>query len=229
VREVSAVEESECTVRRLAQQAAGLTLIEQVQLLQCLAACIEQQVGAPLVAVPAVQTPARTEGEQPSAPVTQPRPATSPVLDAITYRIIGCAQAVHRRLGKGLREDSYQRALETEFLHVGLACRPQQKIAVYDSLQYRVSGDGSSGHLLGYYIPDFVIEDQVIVEIKALSATDASHIAQVIAYLAVSGCRVGLLINFAERSLHPRRILPPADLQHHQVSTQWLWTPFHNS
>lgn len=222
---VDNVEHPESTVEQLARQIRRLTVMEQVQLLQCLTECIKQEINAVLPATACHENaPLPVPVEQPRAGMSPKRKVISPLLDDITYRIIGCAQAVHRRLGKGLREDSYQRALETQIVQAGLACRPQQKFAVYDTTQ-----DGASGRLLGYYIPDFVIEDQVIVEIKALAATDASHTAQVIGYLAVSGCRVGLLINFGERSLHPRRILPPTDIKSHPVSTQWLWNPFQTS
>jgi len=55
--------------------------------------------------------------------------------------------------------------------------------------------------LIGYYIPDMIVEDLVVVEFKALSGgLDNSHVAQIIGYLAVTGCPVGLLINFGQRS-----------------------------
>lgn len=106
----------------------------------------------------------------------------------LTYRIIGCAMAVHRQRGSGYREDTYQRDLEVHLAEAGLSWEAQKLIEVYDS---------RSGHvLIGYYVPDFVVDGQVIVEIKALSNIDNSHLAQVIGYLAVTGCPVGLLINF---------------------------------
>ncbi len=138
--------------------------------------------------------------------------------DALTYKIIGEAMAAHRALGPGYREDTYQRELEVRFSASGLAYVAQEKIEVYDSL------DGDV--LIGYYIPDFVVQDLVIVEIKALSGgLDNSHIAQVIGYLAVTGCPVGLLLNFGARSLQWRRIFPPRDVTGHRVNRQWLFVP----
>ncbi len=64
-----------------------------------------------------------------------------------------------------------------------------------------------------------------MVEIKALSGLDNSHIAQVIGYPAVTQCEVGLLINFGGRSLQWRRILPPKTIAEHQVNRQWLFVP----
>jgi GxxExxY protein len=78
---------------------------------------------------------------------------------------------------------------------------------------------------MGYYIPDFLVDSHVIVEIKALTYLDNSHLAQVIGYLAVSGCLVGLLLNFGERSLRYRRIFPPKNIQEHKINRQWLFVP----
>jgi GxxExxY protein len=93
----------------------------------------------------------------------------------------------------------------------------EKKIEVYDTSQKR--------ELIGYYIPDFIVDGRVIVEIKALSGLDNSHVAQVIGYLAVTACPVGLLLNFGVRSLQWRRIFPPKNITEHQVNRQWLWVP----
>ena len=82
-----------------------------------------------------------------------------------------------------------------------------------------------NGSLIGYYIPDFVVEEKVVVEIKALKGLDNSHLAQVIGYLAVTGLSVGLLINFGLRSLQYKRILPPQKDQEHRINRQWLFIP----
>jgi GxxExxY protein len=138
-------------------------------------------------------------------------------LDELTYQIIGCAMAVHRKLGPGYREDTYQRDLEAYLAEKGVPFVPQKLYEVFDSLDEK--------SLIGYYIPDFVVDEKVVVEIKALKAIDNSHLAQVIGYLAVTGCTVGLLINFGERSLVTRRILPPKDIQDHHLNRQWLFVP----
>ena len=137
--------------------------------------------------------------------------------DELTYQIIGCAMAVHREHGPGLREDTYQRDLEAHLAESGLDFESQRLYEVHDS------GQGET--LIGYYLPDFEVAGEVIVEIKALQGLDNSHLAQVIGYLGVSGCTVGLLINFGRRSLEWKRILPPRDLVEHQVNRQWLWVP----
>ncbi|HIC94448.1 MAG TPA: GxxExxY protein [Anaerolineae bacterium] len=137
--------------------------------------------------------------------------------DELTYRIIGAAMAVHRQRGPGYREATYQRELEVRFSAEGLSFVAQKNFEVYDSEKGDV--------LVGYYIPDFVVEDTVVVEIKALSGLDNSHVAQVIAYLAVTGCPVGLLLNFGTRSLQKRRIFPPRDVTEHRINRQWLFVP----
>lgn len=137
--------------------------------------------------------------------------------DDLTYKIIGCAMAVHRELGPGHRENIYQRDLERHFSGKNLDFESQRLYEVYDT------HDGDQ--IIGYYIPDFIVEDTVIVEIKALMGLDNSHVAQVIGYLAVTACPVGLLINFGERSLKHKRILPPKNIQEHQLNRQWLFIP----
>lgn len=137
--------------------------------------------------------------------------------DDLTYKINGCAMAVHRELGPGLREDSYQRALGAAFQKAGLEFSAQRLYSVYTDPEELV--------LIGYYIPDFVVEEKVIVEIKALSWLDNSHLAQVISYLTVSGCPLGLLINFGERSAKIRRIFPPLKISEKKINHQWLFVP----
>jgi len=139
--------------------------------------------------------------------------------DDLTYKIIGNGMAVHRKRGPGYRENTYQRDLEVHFAESGLTYVGQKNIEVYDS----ANGDV----LIGYYIPDFIVEDVVVVvEIKALSGgLNNSHVAQIIGYLAVTGCPLGLLINFGTRSLQWRRIFPPKDVIEHRLNRQWLFVP----
>ncbi len=137
--------------------------------------------------------------------------------DELTYKIIGCAMAVHRTLGPGLRENTYQRDLGVKFDEGKMEHEPQKLLEVYDS--------GQGNILIGYYIPDFVVAKLVVVEIKALKNLDNSHLAQIIGYLAVTGCPQGLLINFGARSLEWKRILPPKNIAEHQVNRQWLFVP----
>lgn len=198
--------DEDADVAEIARRLDALPLEEQAQVLQHLLADITKRT---TVQPPPLQQPASDQGGRQKFVHHQ--------LEEMTYRINGCAMAVHRRLGPGLRESNYQAALESELQHAGFAYRPQQQIAVYDMLNDR--------QLLGYYIPDFVVEDAIVVEIKALRGLDNSHIAQVISYLAITGCGVGLLINFGERMVRWRRIFPPAEPQAYLVNKHWLWNP----
>ena len=137
--------------------------------------------------------------------------------DDLTYQIIGCAMAVHSRLGPGYREDTYQRDLEVHLHERNIFFESQKLYEVRDTL----TGDA----LIGYYIPDLMVDDKVVVELKAVKGIDNTHLAQVIGYLAVTGCSLGLLINFGERRLVYKRVLPPKKIQEHRVNRQWLFIP----
>lgn len=134
--------------------------------------------------------------------------------EEITYRIIGAAMAVHRRIGPGEKEAVYQRALEAELTQVGLSFEAQKSFPVYDG-----------EHLLGFYIPDFVVEGKVIVEIKAFATLHQKYLGQIITYLNHTRLPIGLLINFGERSLRPRRVFPSPQAVEFQRNAQWLFVP----
>jgi GxxExxY protein len=100
-------------------------------------------------------------------------------------RIIGCAIEVHRQLGPGFLEGIYQDALSIELESAGL--RFQREVPII--LQYR-------NRPLRSHRLDLVVENQIIVELKAVEHLDRIHRAQIISYLRASGLRLGLLMNF---------------------------------
>lgn len=107
-------------------------------------------------------------------------------LNGITETIIGSAIAVHRELGPGLLESAYEACLAHELVERGLNVERQKALPV----SYRgVRVD------CGYRI-DLLVEGCVVVELKAVDSLQAIHTAQVLSYLKLSGCSVGLLINF---------------------------------
>lgn len=108
----------------------------------------------------------------------------------ITDVILRCAIAVHRELGPGLPEHSYQTATALEFDAEGIRFVSGRPIIV----RYR-------GVAVGWHTPDFIVEGKVIVELKAVSNFDPAHSKQVLTYLKVTGLRVGLLLNFGVASL----------------------------
>jgi GxxExxY protein len=104
----------------------------------------------------------------------------------ITERIIGCAIEVHRSLGPGLLENAYQECLLYELVNAGLIVEKQKPLPlVYKEVRLDA----------GYRL-DLIVENKVIIEVKSIEAINDIHIAQVLTYLRVSGCKVGLLVNF---------------------------------
>jgi GxxExxY protein len=106
--------------------------------------------------------------------------------EALTERIIGAAIEVHRALGPGLLESTYQACLAREFLLCGLPFEQERPLPV----EYK------GVHLDCGYRLDFVVAGKVIVELKAVDGLHPVHEAQLLTYLKLAGCRVGLLINF---------------------------------
>ena len=115
---------------------------------------------------------------------------TSGENDALTEVIIGCAIEVHRVLGPGLLEATYEAALCVEFQRAGLRFVRQAAVPIH----YK-------GEILGEYRLDLMIENEVIVEIKSVERHDPIFEAQLLTYLRATGKRRGLLINFNSRLL----------------------------
>lgn len=110
--------------------------------------------------------------------------------DPLTERIIGCAIEVHRVLGPGLLEASYEAALAIELESAKLRFQQQLIVPVF----YK-------GRPIGDHRLDFVVEDAVILELKSVERFDPIFEAQVLTYLRLSGKRRALLINFNSRLL----------------------------
>ena len=107
-------------------------------------------------------------------------------LNHITEKIIGAAVKVHRALGPGLLESAYEACLAFELAEAGLSVEQQKPLP----LIYRdVKLD------CGYRL-DLLVDGKVIVEVKAIEKFAPIHQAQLLSYLKLSDCRVGLLINF---------------------------------
>jgi GxxExxY protein len=100
--------------------------------------------------------------------------------------IIGCAIDVHSNLGSGLLESAYEECLFYEIKKSGLFVEKQRALPlIYKEVKLDI----------GYRL-DLIVEKKVIIEIKAVEAINDVHIAQVLTYLKVSGCKLGLLMNF---------------------------------
>lgn len=114
----------------------------------------------------------------------------------ITSRIIGSAMKVHSSLGNGFQEVIYQRALEIEMNLSNLRFEREFEMPIF----YR-------GIHIGTRRVDFLVEDNISVELKAVSELEDTHLNQALNYLEAYNLEVGLLINFGEKSLKFHRLL----------------------
>jgi GxxExxY protein len=103
----------------------------------------------------------------------------------LTDSILRCAVSVHKALGPGLPEYSYQTSLALEFDASGITYVADSPIEV----RYR-------DVIVGWHRPDFIVDNKVVVELKAVATIDPVHSKQVMTYLRVTHLRVGLLLNF---------------------------------
>ena len=114
----------------------------------------------------------------------------------LTSKIIGCAMKVHSALGNGFQEVIYQRALEIEMADVGLSFSREHEMPIYYNQQQ-----------IGTRRVDFLVEDVVSVELKAITKMEDVHLAQAINYLEAYNIEIGLLINFGAKSLEFKRLI----------------------
>lgn len=114
----------------------------------------------------------------------------------LVYQIVGCALAVINELGHGLREKTYEKALCVEFDHQAIKYNQQSTFPVY----YR-------NQLVDEFIPDLIVENRIIIEIKTVEAFADEHRGQLINYLRITKQKVGLLLNFKHPKLQWERLV----------------------
>ena len=116
-------------------------------------------------------------------------------LEQITEKIIGCAYKVANTLGNGFLEKVYENALAHEIRKTGLTVEQQSPVPVmYD------------GVVVGDYVADLIVSDNVLIELKAVKELDNVHKAQCINYLKATGMKLCLLINFGQEKVQIKRI-----------------------
>jgi GxxExxY protein len=120
----------------------------------------------------------------------------------ITDAIIAAAVAVHRELGPGFLETVYEQALAVEFAMRGIAFVRQKSIPLF----YR-------DHQIGEHRIDFLVEDKIIVELKAIEALEKVHFAIVRSYLKAAGLSDGLILNFSSMPLTVKRVCRERDFE----------------
>jgi GxxExxY protein len=120
------------------------------------------------------------------------------MIDEITYKINGCAMKVHNTLGNGFQEVIYQRCLAIEMKAAGLSYEREKEQTIY-----------YQGFEVGTRRADFIVENKIIVELKALINLEDVHLAQAKNYVVAYNFPVGLLINFGATSLQFKKIYNP--------------------
>ncbi len=114
-----------------------------------------------------------------------------------SYEIIGICMEVHRILGKGFLEIVYKDALEYEFKSKNIFYEREKKYEI----DYK-------GIILSHcFYADFVINNNIILEVKSQKDIVEEHYKWVINYLAISKCKIGLIVNFGENSLKTKRVI----------------------
>ena len=119
----------------------------------------------------------------------------SMLYEDLTKTIIGCAMRVHAELKSGFQEKIYQTALEIELRFNNISFVAEREMDIF----YR-------NQVIGKRRVDFLIENKIVVEIKAVSKLEDIHLAQALNYLECMNLSVGLLINFGAQSLEFKRL-----------------------
>ena len=114
--------------------------------------------------------------------------------EKITEKIIGCAFTVFNQMGSGYLESVYERCMLIELKRAGLYAKSQHPIKVLYENQ-----------IVGEFISDLIVEESIIVELKAISQLTKIHEAQLVNYLVSTGKDIGLLINFGPEKVQIKR------------------------
>jgi len=117
-------------------------------------------------------------------------------LSELTFALNGCAMDVLNKVGHGFHEKIYENALAVAFKNRGISFEQQKSFDVLYENQK-----------VGIFIPDFVIEDKIIIESKVIPKISDIEKGQVINYLKATGLRLGLIMNFKEPTLEWKRII----------------------
>jgi GxxExxY protein len=117
----------------------------------------------------------------------------------ITGRILGCFFRVHRLLGHGHLESVYERAMEVALLDEGLNVRRQVPVQVF-----------FEGAEVGHFYADLIVEDCVLLELKAAACISGAHEAQTLNYLCASKLEIGFVLNFGVKAEFHRFVGPEA-------------------
>ena len=114
----------------------------------------------------------------------------------LAYRIVGLAMEVYNELGYGFLEKVYENAMMIQFTNTKISAAQQEQVPVY----FR-------DKLVGHYVADILVEDKIILELKAAQAISNAHRAQALNYLKATGLRLAIILNFAKEKLEYERLV----------------------
>jgi GxxExxY protein len=117
-------------------------------------------------------------------------------VNGTTHSIIGAAHKVSTKLGQGFQEKVYENALGLELRRAGFAVEHQRPVPVM-----------YEGVVVGDYVPDLIVDNEIVVEVKAVDFLERAHRLQCINYLRATDLRICLLLNFGTRRLEVRRLV----------------------
>jgi len=121
---------------------------------------------------------------------------TDVIYSELSYKVVGLAMEVHTKLGYGFLEKVYENAMMVLLRREGIAARQQAAI--------NISFEGQS---IGEYFADILVDDKIILELKAGERIANEHKAQVLNYLKATGKRLGIILNFGKKSLEYQRLV----------------------
>jgi GxxExxY protein len=114
----------------------------------------------------------------------------------LSYKTVGLAMEVHRKLGCGFLEKVYENSMMVLFKREGISAKQQVPVRVH-----------FEGEQVGYYISDILVDNKIIIELKAVSSLIDEHKAQVLNYLKATNLHLAILINFGNKSLQYERVV----------------------
>ncbi len=114
-----------------------------------------------------------------------------------SFKIIGICMEIHKTLGMGLKEINYKDAMEIEFIENNIPYEGEKRFSV--KYKERI--------LRNPYVADFLVYDSIILEVKSIAAIIDNHVYQALSYLSVSKQKLGMVINYGEKTLTWKRIV----------------------
>jgi GxxExxY protein len=121
---------------------------------------------------------------------------TEVLFKELSYKLVGLAMEVHKKLGPGFLEKVYENSMLVLLRKNNIAAKPQEPINVF-----------FEGEKVGEYFADILVEDKIILELKTVDALSDVHRAQALNYLKATNIRLAIILNFKNESLEYERIV----------------------